>query len=181
MTVDQFIEMIRRSRQHCHLYHFTDRQNIPSIREKGLVSKQRMRKDGWWPVAAGGNQLSHDLDTRFGIDPYVSLCFTDSHPMLFRAQGEGRLTDPVHIKICPEILRVDDTLISFGVANAADAEHLPVPEAVSQFDEQYIEVIYRSTNWSDPEVNQRLRTAEKFEILVPDQVARDFIVGGLDG
>lgn len=181
MTVDQFIETIRRSRQHHHLYHSTDRENIPSIREKGLVSKERMRAEGWWPDAPGGNELSHELDIRFGIDTFVSLCFTDNHPMLFRAKEEGRLENSVHLKISPKILKIADTLISFGVANAADAQHLPVPEAVREFDEQYIEVLYSRTDWSDPEVNQRLRTAEKFEVLVPDNVPRDFILGGLDG
>ena len=181
MTVDQFIEMIRKSRRHCHLYHFTGRENIPSIRKNGLVSKERMRAEGWWPKAAGGNKLSHQLDTRYGINPYVSLCFTQNHPMLFRVHEEGRLLDSLYLKICPEILRIADTLFSFGVANAATAQHLPVAEAVRQFDELDIEVLYSRTNWSDPEVNKRLRDAEKFEILIPDNVPTDCIVGGLDG
>ena len=181
MTVDQLIETIRTSRQHQYLYHFTDRQNLPSIRERGLVSKTRMRSEGWWPTAAGGNDLSHGLDTRYGIDPYVSLCFTDNHPMLFLAQQQGRLLDVVYLKVCPEALQIADTLISFGVANAADAQHLPIADAVQQFDELDLKVLYTRTDWSNPEVNQRLRRARKFEILIPDSVPTNFIVDGLDG
>ena len=181
VNVDRFIETIRRSGQHCHLYHFTDRENIPSICERGLFSKERMRAEGWWPAAPGGNQLSHELDIRYGINPYVSLCFTQNHPMLFRARQEGRLLDSRYLKICPEVLRIAGTLISFGVANAADAQHLPVAEAVGQFDERDIEVIYSRTDWLDPEVNQRLQAAEKFEILIPHHVPIALIVGGLNG
>lgn len=181
MTVDQLIETIRKSRQHRHLYHFTDRKNLPSIKKKGLVSKKRMRAEGWWPVAPGGNKLSHDLDTHLGIDRYVSLCFTNGHPMLHQAKKKGRLKDSVYLKISPEIIKAAGTLISFGVANAANARHVPVPEAVREFDVKYLEVLYNWTNWSDPEVNRRLQTAQKFEILVPDIVPKDMIVGVLDG
>lgn len=140
-----------------------------------------MRAEGWWPDAPGGNELSHRLDSRFGIDPFVSLCFTRNHPMLFRAQQEERLLESVYLQIRPEILKITGTLISFGIANAATAEHLPVAEAVRKFDTRDIEVIYSRTDWFDPEINQRLQAAEKFEVLVPGNVPIEFIVGGLDG
>lgn len=84
MTVDELIEKIKKSTQQKYLYHFTDEANFPSISAKGLLSKERMRAEGWWPpLATGGNALSHDLDTYRGIDPYVSLCLTRSHRMKF--------------------------------------------------------------------------------------------------
>ncbi len=47
MNVDQLIELIKKSPQHRYLYHFTDAANFPSISQKGLVSKARMRAEKW--------------------------------------------------------------------------------------------------------------------------------------
>jgi len=175
MTVDELIETIKKSTQHNFLYHFTDEANFPSISEKGLLSKQRMRAEGWWPpLAVGGNALSHSLDTTRGIDPYVSLCLTRKHPMEFLAQRDGRLPNPRYLGIQPEILKIEGILISFGVANANGVEILPVSEAVKKLD---AEVLYQRTNWSDPAVQQRLRAAEKLEVLVPSSVPVALIAG----
>lgn len=174
MNVDQLIELIKKSPQHRYFYHFTDEANFPSISQKGLVSKARMRVEKWWPDATGGNQLSHDLDIHHGIDPYVSLCFTKNHSMKYLAQKDGRLPNPRYLGIHPEVLKIEGTRVSFGIANATDVEILPVSEAIDRLD---IEVIYSRTNWSDPAVQQRLRTAEKFEILIPDNVPRNLIAG----
>jgi hypothetical protein len=37
------------------------------------------------------------------------------------------------------------------------------------------EVLYSRTNWSDPQVQQRLQAAEKYEILVPRAIPLDLI------
>ena len=47
MTVDEFIALIKKSGQHDCLYHFTDESNFEQIDKLGLVSKERMRRDGW--------------------------------------------------------------------------------------------------------------------------------------
>ena len=172
MNVDQFIQRIKKSPQHRYFYHFTDEVNFPSIDKKGLVSKACMRAEKWWPDATGGNQLSHELDTRHCIDPYVSLCFTRNHSMKYLAQKDGRLPNPRYLGIHPEVLKIEGARISFGVANANDAKILPVSEAIDQLD---IEVIYSQTDWSDPAVQQRLKTAKKFEVLIPDNVPIDLL------
>lgn len=175
MTVDELIDKIKKSSQHQYLYHFTDEANFPSISERGLLSKERMREKGWWPpLATGGNALSHDLDTYRGIDPYVSLCMTRSHRMKFLAQKDGRLPNPRYLGIHPEVLRIEGTRIAFGIANANGVEILPVEEAVLKLD---TEVLYERTNWSDPAVQQRLQAAEKFEVLIPNNVPIDLIAG----
>jgi hypothetical protein len=37
------------------------------------------------------------------------------------------------------------------------------------------EVLYTRTNWSDPQVKQRLQAAEKYEILVPRSIPLELI------
>lgn len=174
MTVEDFISVIRKSSQHSCLYHFTDESNFESIDKLGLVSKERMRNENWWPTTTGGNNWSHQQDIARGIDPYVSLCFTSNHPMKYLAHKDGRLPNPRYLVISPEVLAVTGVRIAFGVANANDTLILPLSDALERVD---IEVIYNRTNWSDPEIQSRLRAAEKMEILVPHGVSRSLIMG----
>ncbi len=94
MTVDELVTKISRSTQHRYLYHFTDKSDFSSIAAKGFLSKAKMREEGWWPDATGGNQLSWDLDALRGIDGYVNLCMTTNPLMKYLAQKDGRLPEP---------------------------------------------------------------------------------------
>ena len=175
MNLKQLIEKIKQSAQHKYLYHFTDEANFPSISSRGLLSKEQMRKEGWWPPdAAGGNPLSWELDTLRGLDPYVSLCMTRNHGMKYLAQRDGRLPNPRYLAIDPEVLEIEGVKIAFGVANSTGVAILPIAEGIDRLD---IEVLYSWTDWSNPEIQNRLRAAEKFEILVPNEVPRNLIVG----
>ncbi len=176
MTLDEFIALIARSPQHRCLYHFTDESNFAEINRLGLVSKARMRAEGWWPATTGGNDWSHNQDTARGIDPYVSVCFTSNHPMKYLAHNEGRLPNPRYLGISTEVLRIPGVQIAFGVANANDTEIVPIADALNRLD---TEVIYSRTDWSNPEINARLRAAEKMEILVPNGVERALILGAI--
>ncbi|MBL3554052.1 DarT ssDNA thymidine ADP-ribosyltransferase family protein [Rhodovulum sulfidophilum] len=130
MTVEELISLIKKSGQHDCVYHFTDESNFEKIDELGLVSKQRMRNENWWPNATGGNQWSHDQDRVRGIDPYVSLCFTSNHPMQYLAHNDGRLPNPRYLVIDPEVLRIPGVMVAFGVANANETEILPLADAL---------------------------------------------------
>jgi len=174
MTIDQLITKIKSSSQHKYLYHFTDETNFESIGQKGLVCKSLMRTENWWPNATGGNELSHQLDDRRGISDYVSLCFTRSHPMKYTAQKAERLVTPRYLAISPEVLRIPNSKIAFGVANSNDVTILSVVDALEHLD---VEVLYTRTAWSDPEIQARLKSAEKLELLIPHCVPRDMIVG----
>ena len=175
MTVEELVKFIDASTQHKSLYHFTDEMNFPLIAQHGLLSKEQLRTRGLWPPpATGGNDLSRQLDLQRGIDPYVSLCLTRNHGMKFLAQQAGRLPNARYLSIKPEVLLIPGTRIALGVANANDVEILPVADAVDRLDR---EVLYTRTDWKDPAVNLRLRTAEKFEVLIPNAVPRDLIFG----
>lgn len=174
MTIDELVALISQSTQHRHLYHFTDESNFDTIKKKGLLSKEKMRAEGWWPETTGGNQWSHDQDIARGIDPYVSLCFTCNHSMKYLAHQDGRLPNPRYLKISPDVLRIEGVRIAFGIANANTTEILSIKDAIKKLD---IEVIYSRTEWSKPEIYQRLKAAEKFEVLIPNAVPRNLIKG----
>jgi hypothetical protein len=175
MTVEQLIALINASTQHKTFYHFTDEANFPSISEHGLLSKEQLRSRGLWPpLAAGGNELSWHLDEVRGIDPYVSLCMTRNHGMKFLAHRDGRLPNPRYLAIKPEVLQIPGVRVALGIANANAVEILPIADAVDRLD---IEVLYSRTDWRDPSINMRLRAAERFEVLVPNAVPRELIIG----
>ena len=174
MTLAEFITFVKGSTHHRSLYHFTDEANFPSIDKYGILSKSEMRARGWWPNFTGGNALSHELDTARGIDPYVSLCLTRSHRMKYIANKDGRLPNPRYLAILPDVLQIEGVRVAFGIANANGVTILPIEEAIEHLDK---EVVYTRTDWANAEIQNRLQIAEKVEVLIPNAVPRNLILG----
>lgn len=76
--------------------------------------------------------------------------------------------------INPEVLEIEGVKISLGIANSTHVEIIPVGDAIPLLD---VEVLYTRTDWFDPGIQTWLQAAEKFEVLVPDRVPREMIVG----
>lgn len=172
MTIDEFKKILAKGHIYNFLYHFTDASNLASIAQYGLLSKKEATKKGIQVVAYGGNKWSHDADIMKGLNDYVSLCFTQSHPMCHVAQMDGRIPCPQYLPIDPDILYLDGVKITLGVANKSETELLNVEDALEKLD---YEVLYTRTDWSDPDIQTRLRNAEKCEILVPETVPLKYI------
>ena len=154
-------------------YHFTDRRNAASIRERGgLYSLAALREMGIEIPAPGGNDWSHDADEMKGLDRYVHLCFRPNHPMEYVARQDGRIADSVYLQIHPDILRTEGVMFTADVSNKSGVEVIPLANALEIID---FKVLYTRTDWSDPEVQQRLRQAEKYELLVPNHVPMKYI------
>lgn len=103
-----------------HLYHFTDRRNLESIRRNGgLFSWQTCMNKGIQIPFAGGDGSSRLLDTRYGLQDYVRLSLCDDHPMMWRLKQNGYDLVLLKIKIDAALLR--DTL--YSDMNATDGQH----------------------------------------------------------
>lgn len=149
-------------------YHFTDRRNLQMIQEHGgLYSLVMLRKLKIPVPAPGGNDWSHEADERKGLDRYVHLCFRPSHPMLFRAMQDNRIEVPIYLEIHPDALKMNGVMFTADVSNKAGVNICTLDQAREMVD---FEVLYTRTNWNDPNIQQRLRQAEKCELLVPDHV-----------
>lgn len=59
-----------------------------------------------------------------------------------------------------------------GVSNKSSVTPLPAADLIPKLD---LEVIYSRTDWNDPAINERLKAAERCEILVPDCVPLKYI------
>lgn len=126
----------------------------------------------------GGNQWSHDADTRSGVEEYVHLAFLDDHPMLYAAKQDGRLKDPVWLKINAEILLDPGVRFTNDVSNKKDVQILTPEQAAEQID---FEVLFTYMDWKDPIIQARRRKALKSEILVPQHIPLNMILATKNG
>jgi hypothetical protein len=92
--------------------------------------------------------------------------------MEFLARQDGRITDSIFLEIHPHVLKFKGVMFTPDVSNKADVEAVPIAEAVAMIDFQ---VLYTRTDWSDPEIKERLKRAEKCEVLVPCAIPLEYI------
>jgi ssDNA thymidine ADP-ribosyltransferase, DarT len=155
------------------LYHFTDRRNLPLIRQHGgLLPMSELRNKGVQVPAPGGNEWSQDADAQKGMQNFVHLCFRNNHPMEFLARQDGRISDSIFLRIHASILNFDGVKFTQDVANKSGVVQVPIGEACGLID---FEVLYTRTNWSDPAIQERLKQAEKYEVLVPTLIPLSLI------
>ncbi len=156
------------------LFHFTDTRNISSIYEHGLLSLAELNRKGLEIPAAGGNELSHNLDIELKLDGYIHLCFFNQHPMEFIAKKDGRINESVFLKINPVVLQWQGVKVTLEVANKKGTKFLTLAQAMEEID---AEIICEWTDWSNSNVQMRRQLAKKYEILVPHIIPTEFIIG----
>ncbi len=155
------------------LYHFTDRRNLPVIKEMGgLFPLAQLDQKQVKVPAPGGNEWSRDADALKGMGNYVHLCFRNNHPMEFVARQDGRITDTIFLQIHPSVMQFDGVRFTNDVANKAGVESVPIANADALID---FEVLYTRTDWRDPAIKTRLSNAEKYEVLVPHIIPLAYI------
>lgn len=156
------------------IWHFTDKSNIELIvKNNGLRSLGELWRMGVSIPAAGGNQWSHDADVLKGVQEYIHLAFLDDHPMLYAAKQDGRIKEPVWLKINSSILLDPSVKFTKDVSNKAGVQLLTPEEAAQQID---FEVLFTYMDWNDPEIQARRRLALKSEILIPKHIPLDMIL-----
>jgi hypothetical protein len=155
------------------LYHFTDRRNLPLIKELGgLYPVATLREKNIEVPAPGGNVWSQEADGMKGMDRYVHLCFRASHPMEHVARQEGRIGDTIFLEIHPDVLLWEGVKFTADVSNKSGVEVYSIEEARDMIDYQ---VLYTRTDWTDPAIKTRLQQAGKCEILVPTKIPLELI------
>jgi len=163
------------------IWHFTDRTNLDSIQKYGgLLPLKVLNDKGIKIPIPGGNEWSHEEDERRGLDAYVHLCFLDNHPMLFRARQEGRIQDPIWLKIDASVMLSPNVRFTSEVSNKSGVRLLNHSEAVSEIDFEIL--LPPFVDWrGKQEIHDRRNAAEKSEILIPDKVPIEKILGYKNG
>lgn len=161
------------------IWHFTDKSNIESVKQqRGLLSWGELQRRGVVVPSPGGNEWSHDADEFSGVDDYVHLAFLSDHPMQFVATQDGRIKEPIWLKIDLSVLLDQGVRYSNDVSNKAGVPILTPDEAKEQID---FEVLFTRTDWRDPDIQARRRAALKSEILVPRLIPIEKILGWKNG
>jgi hypothetical protein len=155
------------------LYHFTDRRNLPFIRENGGLHPLSVLENAGIEIPApGSDEGSRYVDRQRDLHKYVHRCFKNNHPMEHVARQQGRIGDTIFLQIHPSVLEWEGVLFCPMMANSNNATFHSMEEARGMID---FEVLYSYTNWKDPSVQDRLQAAEKYEILVPGAIPLDLI------
>lgn len=174
MDLDAFLtDHVAKSEQQTTFFHFTDTRNLDLIKKHGLLSRRKLKELGIQIPAPGGNKWSMDSADRVGLDRYVSLSLTDSHPMEHPARKGGQIKQVVYLAIRPDIIKTEGVMMTEEVSNKAGVVPASPGEVLEKLD---LEVIYRRTNWADSSIKERRKVALKFEILVPDQIPLEYIL-----
>lgn len=148
-----------------YLYHFTHKNNLEQIKEMGgLYSWVQLEKMGKPCQYPGGDALSRELDTKYGVADYVHLSFSYKHPMAFRNER-----DMVILFIHPIVCLLPDTL--FCNMNATDKNHKMGPT--------YKDLV--NINLWTPKMGYlnsgtRLFKEKQAEVLVKSHIPLDYIV-----
>jgi len=150
------------------IWHFTDRSNLNSIAEYGLLSLDSILKQKIEVSRYGASDSSHEQDIRKGLHTCVHLSFIKDHPMYHMAKKYGRLLDPVWIELDLSIMTSNNTLFSNMLANTYNAAIFRDDqlEALIDFDK----ILYEKDFFKKKE-------ARKAEIMVFNSIQIDKIKG----
>lgn len=169
MTEDELISKIKG--RFGYLYHFTPNQNIDLVKKHGLLSRKEMAAKGITCPRFGGNDWSRDADDARGLNDYVHLGFFSSHhPMEYLLQKSG--VTCTYIAISPDVIRLSGVLYSAEVANKAGSVVAPLATVAPKFD---MEILFTRLDWRLDAIKARLAAAKKYEVLVPKQIALNYI------
>jgi hypothetical protein len=116
------------------LWHFTDKSNLTSIEEYGLMCLREILTKDVHVSCYGADSISHSLDRNSGLDQFVHLAFVNDHPMYHIAKRDGRIINPVWIEIDLSVLHENNTIFSDEVANKRGASIFRVDKLESILD-----------------------------------------------
>jgi len=148
------------------LYHFTDKENLFSIIKHGyLYSWHYLEKNNIGVPRPGGNALSRKLDSKKELEDYVRISFNKNQPMLYLAQKDGRILNPVIIEIDPEVIYWQNTKYSNMNAAANQAE---IGEGIGDFRKIKMDIVLKD------EFDYMNKSFYQAEILVKTKISIDF-------
>jgi len=104
------------------IWHFTDESNLDSIEKYGLLSLDLLTQQKVYVSCYGGDELSHSLDRRKGLDKFVHLAIIKDHPMQYIKVKNGIIKNPIWLEIDTSILFENESGCCNQLANASSAQ-----------------------------------------------------------
>ncbi len=152
------------------LYHFTDKENIQSIKRHGaLYSWHYCQANSIQIIRPGGDQLSRSLDERYKVQNYVRVSFTKSHPMMYIAKSQGRICDPVILEIDPEVVFWKDSKYANKNATRNDVN---IGATLEDFQSIRFDIVQLPNHFNLSDIEKPFYQAE---ILILEKIPLEFI------
>lgn len=153
-----------------YLYHFTDRENLPSIIQSGgLYSWAGCDQKGIRIPKPDGGLLSRQLDCRDGLESYVRISFTPQNPMMYVSMNEGRISNPVILLIDPEIIEEEGVL--FADRNAT-RNGVQIGDSLDALNRIHFDTV-KANKYFD--VSPDEQPFYQAEVLIPDSIPLKYI------
>lgn len=158
------------------LHYITTITNFPSIMTKGILSHKRAKRINHNSVAMEEIQERRKKKIVPGGRPlheYVNLYFHARNPMLYVLKSQH--IDLCILRVSTEILDFPGVVISDSNASSDYARFSPAPRGLSIVDKEMTFAEY----WTHPDPFEAMRrkSAKCAEVLVPDDVESEFIMG----
>jgi hypothetical protein len=158
------------------LHYITPIANVPSILRLGILSHSRSKtvqhesvamheiQDRRARVAVPGARKLHD---------YVNLYICARNPMMYKRQAQHR--DLCVLRIKPDIIDLGGVVITDRNASSDYAKFEAAPGGLRIVDREMTFAEY----WTDADqiVEWKKKAAKRAEVLVPERVGPDYIVG----
>jgi len=154
------------------IWHFTDRSNLKSILEYGLLSLGAIVNNKIEVSRFGATHSSHIQDVKKGLHKFVHLSFIKDHPMYHMTKLDGRIIDPIWIEIDLSVMNEENTLFSNMLANTSNADIFNAENLEKKID---FDIILHEKDF------YTRKEARKAEILVFDEISVDQIKGIYNG
>ena len=95
------------------LYHFTDEENVKSIKESnGLLSAYSTKNNSIKVHKYASNELSREFDIIKGGENFIRLSFIKKHPMLYTSLKAERIKIPYIIEVSKDVVFFESTMFS---------------------------------------------------------------------
>jgi hypothetical protein len=158
------------------LHYITPLANIGSIYKVGILSHKQAEKVSHESVAMDEIQERRKkvvIPNGRPLHQYVNLYFHARNPMMFKRKGFHK--ELCVVKVNKEVSNLPQVVITDGNASSEYVRFYPSPEGLRVIDKERIFSRY----WNNENPIEKFRHAfEKCaEVLIPDKVPREFIIG----
>ena len=119
------------------------------------------------PAKLNSDDLSRKLDLKAGLENFVRLSFCSNHPMMYVAKKEGRISNPVVLKINLDALLRPNVLFSDVNATKRGASLADRPRHI-RFD-----AVKQQSAFALP---TSLRKFYQAEVLIPSPIPSELII-----
>lgn len=153
-----------------NLYHFTDYENLASIKKHGgLYSWDYCNCNNISIKRPGGDELSRDLDMRYDLENYVRLSFQQDPPLIYTFTKKGIIKTPVSLIIDSSVIYWENTKFSDENANSNEAF---IGSDLKDFEEIHFDKAMKSYN---PLKDSEFKPFFQAEVLVKKHIPIKYI------